>query len=218
MMYLGPQMIKSNGPYKFKIHADEILILQAHTMTGTKSIFKGCLKPNDEFTFKSYRLIARHLAITIYINGIIDQHIFVCCEKGFVNQSHFQTRRSSCQLLSITGGIPCETCQSHELIKFFPNELEQNDANHIRLTSAQSVSRSSSTISIKDTAEELTPAKLASSPLTKSKPVKVKTKDNIEQTPLPDTTSAKYNPIKDSSNTEVITPTLNNTRWSSSFT
>ncbi|CAF4363479.1 unnamed protein product [Rotaria socialis] len=205
MMYLGPQMIKSNGPYKFKIHADEILILQAHTMTGTKSIFKGCLKPNDEFTFKSYRLIARHLAITIYINGIIDQHIFVCCEKGFVNQSHFQTRRSSCQLLSITGGIPCETCQSHELIKFFPNELEQNDANHTRLTSAQSVSRSSSTISTKDTAEERTPAKLASSPLTKSKPVKVKTKDNIEQTPLPDTTSAKYNPIKDSSNTETLT-------------
>ncbi|CAF4595905.1 unnamed protein product, partial [Rotaria socialis] len=94
----------------------------------------------------------------------------------------------------------------------------QNDANHTRLTSAQSVSRSSSTISTKDTAEERTPAKLASSPLTKSKPVKVKTKDNIEQTPLPDTTSAKYNPIKDSSNTEVITPTLNNTRWSSSFT
>jgi hypothetical protein len=63
----------------------------------------------DEFTFKSYRLIDRHFAITIYINGIIDQHIFVCCEKGFVNQSHFETRRSSCQLQSITGGIPCET-------------------------------------------------------------------------------------------------------------
>jgi hypothetical protein len=63
----------------------------------------------DEFTFKSGRLINHHFAITIYINRIIDQHIFVCCENGFVNQSHFQTRRGSCQLISITGGIPCET-------------------------------------------------------------------------------------------------------------
>ena len=31
MMYLGPPIIKSNGSYKFKIHADEILILQSHT-------------------------------------------------------------------------------------------------------------------------------------------------------------------------------------------
>ncbi len=51
MMYLGPQTIKSNGPYKFKIHADEILILQSHTVTGTKSVFKGCLKPNGRNTF-----------------------------------------------------------------------------------------------------------------------------------------------------------------------
>ena len=42
MVYLGPRITKSNGPYKFKIHADEILILQ----TGTSCVFKGSLKPN----------------------------------------------------------------------------------------------------------------------------------------------------------------------------
>ena len=62
----------------------------------------------DEFTFKSHRLIDRHFDITIYVNGMIDQHIFVCCEKGFFNQSHFSTNRGSCQLQSITGGIPCQ--------------------------------------------------------------------------------------------------------------
>lgn len=52
-----------------------------------------------------------HFALDIYVNGIIDQHIFACCEKGFVNQCHFQPKRYSCQLKSITGGIPCQTCQ-----------------------------------------------------------------------------------------------------------
>ena len=51
MMYLGPRKIKFNNPYKFKIHADEILIVQTHTATGTESIFKGCLKPNGRNTF-----------------------------------------------------------------------------------------------------------------------------------------------------------------------
>ncbi|CAF4400214.1 unnamed protein product, partial [Adineta steineri] len=106
MLYLGPPMIKSNGPYRFKAHADEVLISQSYTTMGTKSVFKGCLKPNDEFTFKSSRLTDRHFAMTIYINGIIDQRIFICCEYGFVNQSHFHTKRNSCQLQSITGGIP----------------------------------------------------------------------------------------------------------------
>ncbi len=46
MIYVGPPIIKSNGSYQFKIHADEILILQSHTAIGTKSVFKGCLKPN----------------------------------------------------------------------------------------------------------------------------------------------------------------------------
>ena len=46
MIYLGPRMIKSNSSYKFKIHADEILILQLHTTNGTKSVFKGQIKPN----------------------------------------------------------------------------------------------------------------------------------------------------------------------------
>jgi hypothetical protein len=43
-------MIRSNGSYKFKIHADEILILQSHTKTGTESVFKGSLKPNGNNT------------------------------------------------------------------------------------------------------------------------------------------------------------------------
>jgi hypothetical protein len=51
MLYLGPPMMNSNGSYKFKIHADEILILQSHTKTGTKSVFKGCVKPNGRITF-----------------------------------------------------------------------------------------------------------------------------------------------------------------------
>ena len=63
----------------------------------------------DQFTFQSYRLIDHPFDITIYINGIIDQHMFVCCENGLFRQAHFQTSRSSCQLHSITGGVPCET-------------------------------------------------------------------------------------------------------------
>lgn len=51
MLYCGPPMIKSNGPYKFKTHADEILILQSDTLDGTKSIFKGCVKPNGRIRF-----------------------------------------------------------------------------------------------------------------------------------------------------------------------
>ncbi|CAF1140878.1 unnamed protein product [Adineta ricciae] len=123
MMYLGPPVIRSNGSYTFKVHADEILIVQSHTANGTRPVFKGCLEPNDEFTFKSSRLIDHHFVITIYVNGIIDQHVFVCCETGFVSQSHFQMQRSSCQLQSITGGIPCEICHSHQLMDFTPNEI-----------------------------------------------------------------------------------------------
>ncbi|CAF1604384.1 unnamed protein product [Adineta ricciae] len=123
MMYLGPPVIRSNGSYTFKVHADEILIVQSHTANGTRPVFKGCLEPNDEFTFRSSRLIDHHFVITIYVNGIIDQHVFVCCETGFVSQSHFQMQRSSCQLQSITGGIPCEICHSHQLMDFTPNEI-----------------------------------------------------------------------------------------------
>lgn len=125
MLYCGPRVIKSNGSYKFKIHADEILILQSQTVTGTRPVFKSCIKPNgshtlisihyedsklflDIFIFKSHRSLDRHFDITIYINGMMDERIFVCCEKGFVNQSQLQTRGRSCQLQSITGGIPCE--------------------------------------------------------------------------------------------------------------
>ena len=50
MVYLGPPMIKPSGGYKFKIYADEILILQSHTASGTQSVFKGCLKPNGRTT------------------------------------------------------------------------------------------------------------------------------------------------------------------------
>ncbi|UJR17088.1 hypothetical protein I4U23_003985 [Adineta vaga] len=135
MLYLGPSMINFNGTYTFKIHTDEILILQSHTSTGTKSVFKGCLKPNDKFTFKSSRLVNRHFDITIYINGILDQHVSVCCEYGFVNQAHFHTRRSTCQLQSITGGIPCQTCHSLQLMNFFSNETHYEETNDIILSS-----------------------------------------------------------------------------------
>ena len=51
MMYLGQSRTHSDSPYKFKIYADEILILQSHTTAGTESVFKGCLKPNGRNTF-----------------------------------------------------------------------------------------------------------------------------------------------------------------------
>ena len=70
MLYWGPRVIKSNGSYKFKIHADEILILQSHTVTGTKSIFKGCIKPNGKCALVSIhydncKLFSRYILFQI---------------------------------------------------------------------------------------------------------------------------------------------------------
>jgi hypothetical protein len=110
-------------------------------------------------------------------------------------------------------------------MQFFSNEIQQDDPDDIRLTSAQSVSRpvrfkeefysvitisfQPSKMSTKDTVEEQTFIKLVSGSLTKSKLVTVTTKD--EQTPLLDTTSNKYNQIEDSSKPQVIRQKLNNT-------
>lgn len=127
MVYIGPPPLESNGPFKFKVHPDEVLILQSHTETGIKVVFKGSLKPNgsrtrilivfvsiylcslDAFTFKSSRVPDRHLVLDIYINEMLDQHVFVCCERGFVNDSHFPIKRRSCKLKQVIGGILCET-------------------------------------------------------------------------------------------------------------
>ncbi|CAF0988663.1 unnamed protein product [Adineta steineri] len=188
MLYLGPPTIESNGPYRFKAHADEVLILQSYTTMGTKSVFKGCLKPNDEFTFKSSRLTDRHFAITIYINGIIDQRIFICCEYGFVNQSHFHTKRNSCQLQSITGGIPCEICQPLEMMNFFSNEIPDDYTNDITFPSVQSANLNSKFIK-----ENL---------LTESKSNIITKKDDNKQMSLPNTSSTKYNSNVDSNNTQ----------------
>ncbi|CAF0989080.1 unnamed protein product [Adineta steineri] len=188
MLYLGPPTIESNGPYRFKAHADEVLILQSYTTMGTKSVFKGCLKPNDEFTFKSSRLTDRHFAITIHINGIIDQRIFICCEYGFVNQSHFHTKRNSCQLQSITGGIPCEICQPLEMMNFFSNEIPDDYTNDITHPSVQSANLNSKFIK-----ENL---------LTESKSNIITKKDDNKQLSLPNTSSTKYNSNVDSNNAQ----------------
>jgi len=66
-------------------------------------------------------------------------------------------------------------------------------------------------MSTEDTVEEQTLIKLVSGSLNKSKLLAVTTKGDTGQIPLLDTTSAKYNQIKESSKTQVIRLKLNNT-------
>lgn len=100
-------------------------------------------------------------------------------------------------------------------MKFFSNEIQDDDSHSIRSTSAQSISNQVSFKEKLDSMITICPFKSSTieeqtGSLTKSKPTTVTTKVGNGQISLLDTTSIKYNTTKDSNKTQVISLKMNN--------
>ncbi|UJR18450.1 hypothetical protein I4U23_005355 [Adineta vaga] len=72
-------------------------------------IYKGCLKDEESFTFKSIRNLSESsFKLEIYRNDIIHDEIISCCEYGFMDNN----LNDSFQVVQILGCKPCQKCQS----------------------------------------------------------------------------------------------------------
>lgn len=63
----------------------------------------------DEFTFKSRRQNSFPFALTLYIDGIIDSRISVCCEYKHKLNVPLGSKSASFAIVNVEGGRPCQT-------------------------------------------------------------------------------------------------------------
>jgi len=96
MTYYGPQTIIDYDDSWFQQKGDEIIVMQQHCGGENLTVFKGYVKPSgknqhdfysfieyidlETFAFDSQRHPDYPFALALYINGLIDSRISVCCE------------------------------------------------------------------------------------------------------------------------------------------
>lgn len=93
------------------------------------------------------------------------------------------------------------------MMKFFSDEVQQDDSNDVIPDSTQVASLSAT--SIKDTTKEEVHLALVSGQLSQFGPVQFRIKPDSKQTSLVDINSAEYNPSKDANDAQVIRLELN---------
>ncbi len=96
MIYYGPPKNIDRKNTWYQPNGDEIVVMQQHCGGENLIVFRGLVRPNGKFKFKFILLFnynysetftfdsRRHpdypFALAIYINGLIDSRISVCCE------------------------------------------------------------------------------------------------------------------------------------------
>jgi len=63
----------------------------------------------DEFTFKSRRQNSFPFALTLYVDGMIDSRISVCCEYKHKLNVPLGSKSASFAIVNVEGGRPCQT-------------------------------------------------------------------------------------------------------------
>ncbi|CAF1541970.1 unnamed protein product [Rotaria sp. Silwood1] len=92
---------------------DQIVIKQKQNDNDqTIIVYKGYLKNNDTFSFKSQHLAECPFDIKCYINGVIEVHLLTCCEYKY-HQGGFYLGQSFI-IQHVEKSIPCQKCQRRQ--------------------------------------------------------------------------------------------------------
>ncbi|XP_010874374.1 uncharacterized protein LOC105014070 isoform X2 [Esox lucius] len=90
---------------------DELKVLQQVCGGENMSVFKGMVKPGEQFQWVSKRHRGYPFSCTLYLNGLLAARISSCCEYRYA--PGFQQGRNSCFRLNwLAGGLPCYRCTS----------------------------------------------------------------------------------------------------------
>ena len=121
MIYYGPP---KNAEKKYR-EADEIIVMQQHNGRENLLVFKGFIRPNRKidstrimigkqlfvrleiFHFKSLRHPDYPFALAIYINGLIDTRISVCCEYKHKHNVRLGSKYGQFGIFDVQKSQPC---------------------------------------------------------------------------------------------------------------
>ncbi|CAF5027189.1 unnamed protein product [Rotaria sp. Silwood1] len=120
MIYIGPQTNIDYDQTLFQPNGYEVIVMQQHCGGQNVILFKNYLQPNEMFTFRSRRHPEYPFALSLYVNGLIDCRISVCCEYKHKIGVPLTGKRASFAIYQVQGGQPCQTCRFNEYINNSP--------------------------------------------------------------------------------------------------
>ena len=125
MIYYGPQTNIDYNKDWFRPNGDQIIVMQQHCGGENLMVFKGFVKPNRKsiffffqkschkctflelFTFDSYRHADYPFAIALYINGLINSRISVCCEYKHKHHVRLGSKHGLFGIYKVCNSKPC---------------------------------------------------------------------------------------------------------------
>ncbi|CAF4124978.1 unnamed protein product [Rotaria sp. Silwood2] len=96
---------------------DEILVMQQHCGGENLIVFKGLLKPDEDFSFQSRRHTDYPFALAFYINGVINNRLSVCCENRCKDYMRIGGKRGLFAIRNIENCAPCRRCRFEQRMK-----------------------------------------------------------------------------------------------------
>ncbi|CAF0833286.1 unnamed protein product [Rotaria sordida] len=117
MIYYGPQIVIDCKNKWFQPNGDEIVVMQQHCGGENLIVFKGFVKPNQLFKFESRRHQDYPFAVALYINGLIDSRISVCCEYKHNRNIRLGSKYGLFGIYNVQKSQPCRSCRFEKRIK-----------------------------------------------------------------------------------------------------
>lgn len=125
MIYYGPQTIIDYERNWFASEGDEIILMQQHCGGENLIVYKGALKPNgnflkinkfdvfflfflsETFQFESRRYSTYPFALAFYVNGLIDDHLSICCEARYKHNVRIGGKRGLFGIINVQNSKAC---------------------------------------------------------------------------------------------------------------
>ncbi|CAF1144439.1 unnamed protein product [Rotaria sordida] len=199
MKYFGEEINIDYDRSLFIPQDDEIIVMQQHCGGENLIVFKGLLKPNDDFSFESRRHQDYPFALAFYINGVINNRLSVCCEYRCKDDMRIGGKRGLFAIRNIEKCAPCRRCRFEQRMKKLmegepkpktrrnyyqkPNKSRTPSTSRetkSKLTSSRTASPQKKTSDISDpksTQSNKTDSKISSSPISSPKSTESDQKD-----------------------------------------